>query len=328
MGTLERRTFITLAVATATAGPLAAKAHVGVMPIVGFLRSATADSSRRLVAAFVKGLGEAGFTVGRNVGIEFRWGMDHPERLAALAEELVRRQVAVIVTNGRSTPAAKSATASIPIVFVTGNDPVARGNVASLDRPGGNVTGVSFFSGPIGAKRLEYLIELVPSAKTVALLLDPNNPGPEAELHELKAGAQALRRRIIIFEATREQEFKPAFSALSKAGAGAVFVGASAFFFSQRRQMVALAARYRIPTSYLQRGFVDAGGLMSYSASQPDAYRRAGRYVGRILKGEKPGDMPVELPTQFELVINLRTARALGLRVPPKLLSLADDVIE
>ena len=266
MPALGRRTFITLIGGAAAAWPLAAPAQQSAMPVIGFLRSARAAGSEPIVAAFRQGLSESGFTEGKNVVIEYRWGENRPDRLPELAADLVRRRVAVIVTNGRATPTAMSATTSIPIVFVTGNDPVARGFVRSLDRPGGNVTGVSFFALPVGAKRLELLLELVPRAKTVAILLDPNNPGPQAELRELEAAGQALGRKLIIFKATREQEFNSVFSAITQARADALFVGASAFYVSRRRQLVQLAARHQIPASYLTRQFVEAGGQMSIRA--------------------------------------------------------------
>lgn len=325
---MRRREFITIIGSAVVGLPFVAGAQQQAMPVIGFLRSARAASSEPFVAALRQGLSKAGFTEGKNLAIEYRWGENRPDRLPELAADLVRRRVAVIVTNGRATPAAKSATTSIPIVFVTGNDPVARGFVRSLDRPGGNVTGVSFFALPTEAKRLELLLELVPKAKTVAILLDPNNPGPQAELRELEAAGQALGRKIVIFEATREEEIASVFSEIIQAGADALFVGASAFYVSRRRQLVQLAASHKIPASYLTRQFVDAGGLMSYSGSPLDAYRRAGVYVSRILKGEKPSNLPVELPTKFELVINRKAANALGLTIPPMLLTFADKIIE
>jgi ABC-type uncharacterized transport system substrate-binding protein len=325
---MKRREFITLLGGAAVGWPLSAHAQMPAVPVVGFLRSTAAGGFEHLVAAFRRGLSESGFTEGKNIAIEFRWAESHLDRLPRLAADLVSRGVAVIVANNASTPAVISATPRIPIVFVIGGDPVASGYVRNLSRPGGNVTGVSFFSEPIATKRLELLHDLVPKAEVIAVLLDAKFPGAEAELHKLEAASGTLVRKIIGFKVEGEQEFQSVFSAISQAGAGALLVGASAFFQSRRRQLVRLAALHKIPAMYVQRSFVDAGGLVRYGASQLDAYRRAGNYVSRILKGEKPGDLPVELPTKFELIINLKTAKTLGLTIPPTLLALADEVIE
>jgi putative ABC transport system substrate-binding protein len=246
--------------------------------------------------------------------------------LPELAADLVRRRVAVIATNNTAVPAAKAATSTIPIVFVTGGDPVEAGLVTSLNRPGGNVTGVSITAAPLNPKRLELLHELVPKPALIAVLMDANLL--EAQLRDMEAAAGALGRQILIVKAASESEFDGAFATIVKAGAGALFVGTGAFFNSRRRQIVALAGRHALPATYHLREFVEAGGLMSYGASATDAYRRGGLYVGRILKGDKPGDLPVELPTRYELVFNLATAKALSLEIPAKLLALADEVIE
>jgi putative tryptophan/tyrosine transport system substrate-binding protein len=243
------------------------------------------------------------------------------------AADLVRREVTVILANYGAMPAAMAATKTIPIVFVSGEDPVTGGLVANLNRPGGNVTGVSFFDIPLGGKRLGLLHELIPQGARIALLLDPSSVG-EAELGALEAAAQARGRQTVVVRATNEAEIDHAFAAISGSGAGALMIGGGPGFVRHRRQLVALAAKLAIPASYVLREFVEAGGLMSYGASQTDAYRRAGAFVSRILKGEKPADMPVELPTRFELFLNLRTAKTLGLTIPPSLLALADEVIE
>jgi putative ABC transport system substrate-binding protein len=250
------------------------------------------------------------------------------DRLAALVAELIDRKVAVIVGNRDAARAAKAATATIPIVFVMGGDPVASGLVASLNRPGGNLTGVSFFDRPLAAKRLSLLNEFVPRAAVIALLLDSNFPDVDLEGRELAAAASAIGRQLTIVRIKSEGEFDSAFATIVQSGARGLLLGAGPFFETQRRQIVALAARHTIPAIYPLREFVEAGGLMSYGASQNDAYRRAGIYVSRILKGEKPGDLPVELPTKFDLTINVATAKALGVTAPPILIALADEVIE
>jgi ABC-type uncharacterized transport system substrate-binding protein len=296
--------------------------------VVGLLRSAATAGSEPLVAAFRQGLRESGFTEGKNIAIEFRWADGHLDRLPGLAADLVGRRVDVIVSNNLATPAAMSATTSIPIVFVIGGDPVRSGYVRNLGQPEGNVTGVSFFSEPISGKRLGLLHDLVPKAEVIAVLLDGRYPGVDAELRRLEATSRTVGRKIIGFKVEREQKLESVFSAISQAGAGALLIGSGAFFTSQRRQVVRLAALHKIPAMYIFRSFVEAGGLVSYGADRLDAYRRAGIYVSRILKGEKPGNLPVELPTKYELIINLKTAKALGLEISSNLLSIADDVIE
>ena len=317
------------AAVAAIALPFAARAQQSATPpVVGFLRSiGTADSDDQ-VAAFRRGLGEAGFVEGRNVVIEFRSAENRAERLPGLAAELVDRQVAVIVGNAVAALAAKAATATIPIVFVSGEDPIRLGLVASLARPGGNVTGVAFLDRDLTAKRLGLLHELTPRLATIAVLADPAAPGSDTELKSVEDASRAIGRRILIVKATDDAEIDVAFETAVRANAQAMFVGSGPFYGNRRGRLAALAARHGLPAIYPLRSFAEAGGLMSYGPSLPDAYRRAGGYVGRILKGAKPADLPVELPTRFELVINLRTAKALGLEIPPLLLTTADEVIE
>jgi len=327
---VRRREFITLlgGAAASVSWPLLARAQQPKMPVIGFLRSTSASGSAHLVNAFRQGLKEAGFVEGQNVAIEYRWADDQNDRLPALAADLVRRRVAVIVGNTPSTQAAKAATATIPIVFVIGSDPVRTGLVASISRPGGNVTGVVFTVADLTAKRLGLLHELVPKAAVIAVLLDPNYFEIELVTKDAEAAGRTIGRQILIVKAASEREFNAAFATIVQAGAGALLVGGGPVFNNQRRQLVALAARHALPASYVAREYVEAGGLMSYGPSQPDAYRRAGNYAGRILKGAKPADLPVELASRFEFVINLAAAKAMGLEIPPMLLALTDDVIE
>jgi putative ABC transport system substrate-binding protein len=328
---MRRRSFITLlggAAAFSVAWPLIARAQQPALPVVGFLRSTTAANSAHLVNAFRKGLGEAGFIEGQNVAIEYRFADDHNDRLPGLAAELVRRRVAVIVANGPSALAAKTATTTVPIVFVIGSDPVRTGLVASISRPGGNVTGVVFTTADLTAKRLGLLHELVPKAAIIAVLFDPNAPEYQLQAKDAEAAGRTIGRQILIVKAASEHEFNAAFTTMVQAGASALLVGGGPVFNNQRRQLVALAARHALPAIYVSREHAEAGGLMSYGASQTDAYRRAGNYAGRILKGTKPADLPVELAAKFEFVINLAAAKAMGLEIPPMLLALTDDVIE
>jgi ABC-type uncharacterized transport system substrate-binding protein len=324
---MRRREFISLLVGMAGAWPLAARAQRPPTPVIGFLRPTTVEESGHLVAALRQGLRDSDYPSDKVV-IESRWGDGRNEQLPKLAAELVALQVAAIVAGSLpSALAAKAATASIPIIFVTGSDPQTEGLVSNLDRPGGNITGVSFYIIPSTGKRLRLLRELVPNAEVIAVLQDPNFAAYAAETREIEA-VRTAGQKIIMFKASSEQELNAAFSAVAKSGAGALLVGGSTFFNVRRNQLIALAALHAIPTSYAFSGSVAAGGLVSYGSSQTDAYRRAGIYMARVLKGEKPGDLSVELPTKFELAINLKTARALGLTVPPALITRADEVIE
>jgi len=280
--------------------------------------------------AFRKGLGEVGYVEGRNLIIEYRWADDHNDRLPALAAELVGKGVSVIATVNATAAAlaAKAATSTIPIVFTIGADPVQFGLVASLNRPGGNVTGVSFLSNLLVAKQLGLLQEFVPGASGFGLLVNPSNPNADSDTRQAQAAADSLGREIHVVYASTERDLGTAFAALIERRVAALVVVPDALFVGQREQLATLAARHAIPTIYSNRAYADAGGLMSYGASQLDAYRQAGKYVGRILSGEKPADLPVNQPTRFELVVNLKTARTLHLQVPDKLLALADEVIE
>jgi putative tryptophan/tyrosine transport system substrate-binding protein len=327
---MKRRDFITFVGAAAVApvvSPYAARAQQPTLPVVGFLRSTSAADSTRLVTAFGVGLKETGFAEDRNVAIEYRYADNQVDRLPALVTDLISRPVAVLVINSAAAPAAKAATKTIPIVFVGGTG-LQEGLVASLNRPGGNITGASFFSGELGPKRLELLRQLVPKATTVAVLAKADNPETAAERINLQAAAQGMAQQLVIADVSNPGDIDTAFATFSRRGAGALFVGSGPFLTSNRERIVALAARYALPASYNLREFVVAGGLMSYGTSITDAYRQGGIYTGRILKGEQPGDLPVVQPTKFELVINLKTAKALGLAVPPTLLALADEVIE
>jgi putative ABC transport system substrate-binding protein len=326
---MRRRDFITL-VGGVAAWPLAARAQQSAMPVIGFLSSLSARDAARITAAFFQGLNEAGYVNGRDVAVEYRWAEGEYERLPTMAVELVRRQVAVIaaVSGTPAGMAAKSATMSIPIVFAIGGDPVAPGLVTNLSRPGGNVTGVTFFTSPLAAKRLELLRELVPKAKTFAVLTNPDNPPSKLEGIEVPAAAKAFGQEASVFNATTEAHIDDAFAAIVQQRIDALFVSADPLFFNYRDKVVALAARHRVPAIYAYREQVEAGGLIAYGASRSEAYRQAGSYVGQILKGEKPGALPVVLPTKFEFVLNLKTAKAFGLTVPNTLLVSADEVIE
>ena len=325
---MRRREFITLLGGAAVAWPLAARAQQSAMPVVGFLRSTSLADASHLTTAFGQGLREAGFIVGQNVELEYRSAENRADRLPVLVADLVRRQVVLIVGNTPSALVAKAVTTTLPIVFVTGSDPVIDGLVPSLSRPGGNTTGVSFLSGALGTKRLELLRQLVPGAATIAVLVDPYTPEADRERKDVQAAAHAIGQQLIIVEAGSEGEIETAFATFAQRRADALFAGTGAFLNSHREQVVALAARHALPASYALREFATAGGLMSYGTSITDAYRLAGIYAGRILKGEKPADLPVQQSTKFELVINLRTAKTLGLEVPDRLLALADEVIE
>jgi putative tryptophan/tyrosine transport system substrate-binding protein len=323
---VKRREFITLLGGAATAWPLAARAQQPAMPVVGFLRNTTATSAAHLVVAFRQGLNEMGFVESQSVVVDYRWADNQDDRLPGLVAEMVRRRVAMIVAGGIAATHAAKAASNTPIVFAIGADPVRIGLVSSLNRPGGNITGISFITGiDLVAKRLELLHELVPKATMIAALLDTAG---ETQLEDVEAAARALGRQVVIARVASERDFDAAFEQIVRAGAGALVGLGGAVITAQRRQIVALAIRYAIPALFPLREFVEVGGLMSYGPSQTHAYRRAGIYAGRILKGEKAGDLPVELPTKYELVINLATARALGLEISPMLLARADEVIE
>jgi putative tryptophan/tyrosine transport system substrate-binding protein len=325
MWNMRRRQFIAI-LCGAAAWPLTARAQQ--RPVIGFLRSTSLADAAHLMAAFRQGLKEAGFIEGQNVVIEYRSAEDQAHRLPALVADLVRQQVALIVGNTPSALAAKAATTTVPIVFVTGGDPVIDGFVTSLNRPGGNATGVSFLSSAVGMKRLELLRQLMPKTAALAMLVHPNTPEAKRERRDVHAAAQAIGQELIVVDVSSDRDIETAFTTFVQRGAGALFVGISALFNSRRERLAALAARHAVPAIYPWREAVQIGGLMSYGTSIRDAYRQAGVYAGRILKGEKPGDLPVMQPTKFELVINVKTAKALGLEIPDKLLALADEVIE
>jgi putative tryptophan/tyrosine transport system substrate-binding protein len=310
--------------------PRALRAQQKAMPVIGYLNSTSPGPAAPFTAAFLQGLSETGYVEGQNVAIEYRWAEGSYDRLPALAADLVGRKVEVIATSGGDSTAlmAKTATSTIPIVSVIGGDPVATGLVASLARPGGNLTGVSFLTAELMPKRLELLSDLVPQAKVVALLVNPNNPQTEGRIKGMQQAARTKGVQLDVLKAGTEGEVDAAFAFLPESQAGALVVQADPFFAARREQLVALTARHHIPAIYEWRGFVATGGLISYGASNTDIYRQVGVYVGKILKGAKPADLPVEQPTRFELVVNLKTAKTLGLTVPPGMLDLADEVIE
>ena len=299
------------------------------MPVIGFLNTTSAEAYAPFVRAFHQSLSENGFVDGRTVAIEYRWAESQLDRLPAMAAELVRRQVSVICTNGvPATRAAKAATTTIPIVFVMGADPVAFGLVASLNRPGGNITGANQMAGDLTTKRLELLHELVPAAAVLALLINPTHPAAEALTRTTQTAASALGLQLRILHAGNERDFETAFATLAELKAGGIVIANEGLFNSRNAQLAALANRYKIPAIHVEREFAATGGLMSYGSGSADSWSLAGAYTGRILKGEKPADLPVMLSTKVELVINLKTAKALGLTVPMSLLGRADEVIE
>ena len=324
---MKRRDFITL-VGGAAAWPLAARAQQPSMPVIGFVRSTSLAPFQNLVVAFGDGLKEAGFVAGQNVAIEYRYAENQRDRLPALVAELLGIPVALLVVNSGAAAAAKAATTTVPIVLVAGADPVKDGLVASLNRPGGNITGVSWLGSQVGAKRLELLRQIVPKTTTIGMLEDLNSPATEQTQKDVQAAAQAMGLQLIIIDVSNDRDIETAIASFVQRGAGALLVGAGAFLTSKRESIVALAAHYAIPAMYVERESVVAGGLMSYGPSQSGAYRQAGIYVGRILKGEKPADLPVMQSTKFEFVLNLKTAKALGLTVPMIMQMTADEVIE
>jgi ABC-type uncharacterized transport system substrate-binding protein len=328
---MRRRGFITLlGGAAALTWPIAAGAQHPTMPVIGFLNGGTAAAYAPYVTAFRDGLAGAGYIEGRDVAIEYRWAEGQYDRAAALAADLVRRRVALICVTASTAlvQAAKAATSTIPIVFAIGADPVKFDLVASLNRPGGNVTGVSFLANLLSAKQLEVLHEAVPNATAVAFLVNPGNPNAAADTAEVQMAAKTLGLELTVASAGAEDAIDKAFATLVREQAGAVLIGADPLFAAHRERIALLAERHRLPTIFITRDFAKVGGLMSYGPDQTDAYRQTGAYAGRILRGEKPGDLPVVQPTKFELVINLKTAKALGLDLPASVLARAGEVIE
>lgn len=326
---MRRRDFITFIGGAVAPWPLPARAQQPSIPVVGLIRSTRAAGFNNLVVALREGLKETGFVEGTNVVIEQRWADDQVDRLPGLAADLVRHKAAVIVGNHPTVKMLMAATPNTPIVFVTGEDPVSAGFVASLGRPGGNVTGITFFGGTqLNSKRMELLHELVPKATTIAVLGDPSFPAFDVALPELVAAARSMGLQTVVVRATRAAELEPAFTRFIQASAGALLVSGSPFLTSERNTIVALAARHALPAIYDVRDMVAAGGLISYSSSFPGAYHQAGVYAGRILKGAKPSELPVQQPTKFELIISLKTAKALGLVVPRAMQLSADELIE
>jgi putative ABC transport system substrate-binding protein len=328
---MRRRDFIKATVGAIIAWPFAAHSQQRVMPVIGFLHGGSADpkSNGPLVEPFREGLAQSGYIEGRNLVIEFRWAEGHYDRLAGLAADLVRREVAVIAAfSPPAAQAAKAATATIPIVFESGNDPIKAGLVASFNRPGGNATGINIAVEELLGKRLGLLHELVPTASTIAVILNPQTPAYQTQSRDIQAAGQKLGKEIRILNASTEHDVDRAFTDIVQMRASALLVGSDPFLATCVEQMVGLAARFSIPTIYARHEFVRAGGLMSYDIDFPGAYRQSGIYVGRILKGEKPGELPVVRPTKFELAINLKTAKTLGLTVPPSVLAQANEVTE
>jgi putative tryptophan/tyrosine transport system substrate-binding protein len=328
MSHMRRRDFIML-LGGAAAWPLAARAQQPRMPVIGFLNGASPDGYAPYVAAFRQGLREAGTVEGQNATIEYRWGEGHYDRLPALAADLIQRKVTVIAaTSSPAARAAKAATSTVPIVFTTGDDPIKLGLVASLNRPGGNVTGVSNLIVELGSKQLGLLRELAPGTTAIAVLMNPNFPGTERQLRDVEAAARVLGLQLIVLTASTEREMETAFATMAQKGGVALLLGVDPFFLERRDHIVALAARHAIPAIYPVREFAVAGGLMSYGSDFADSYRQAGIYAGRIVRGEKPADLPVQRSTKFEFVINFKTAKTLGLSVPNSMQLLADEVIE
>jgi len=326
---VRRREFVTL-LGGAAAWPLAARAQQAAMPVIGYLGLTSPEAFAGLTSAFRRGLGETGFVEGQNVEIKYRWAHGQFDQLPALAADLVAQQVSVIAALGTpaSATAAKAATSTIPIIFVTGGDPVDIGLVKSLNRPAGNATGVYMLTVALEPKRLELIHELVPDAADIGIIADPNSPDTVEQMKSLSTAASSLGRRLKTMNVSGENDIEPAFAAMAEQRVAAAVVTSSPAYLPRRQKFVALAARYAIPTAYFVRDFADAGGLISYGTSLPDAYRRAGVYTGRILKGDRPADLPVEQSVKVELVVNLKTAKTLGITIPLALLGRADEVIE
>ena len=328
---MRRREFIKIVAGSAIGTlPLASHAQQGAMPVVGFINAASAENFKRQVAAFAEGLAKNGYIEGEKVKVEYRWAEGRYDQIPALVAELLARQAAVVSVTGSTAAvqAAMAATRTIPIVFVIGADPVKFGLVASLNRPGGNVTGVSFLGNQLVAKQLGLLNELIPGATNFGFLVNPNNPNAESDTNSARLAADALGRKTIVVKARTREDIDQAFAQLNKERANALLISADPLFSGSREQLAALAARHALPTMFNSREFALAGGLLSYGPDQADAYREAGIYVGRILMGEKPSNLPVVQPTKFELLINTKTARSLGLNVPPLLLARAGEVVE
>jgi ABC-type uncharacterized transport system substrate-binding protein len=327
---MKRREFITLLGGAAASWPLGARAQQPAMPLVGFLSGGSQGSVAHLVAEFAQGLKESGYVEGQNVTIEYRYANGQYDRLPTLATELLGRGAGVLVSSGpQAALAAKAATTTVPVLFVVAVDPVTTGLVLSLNRPGGNVTGMTFMARALAAKRLELLHELIPNATVISMLVNPNNPTAEADIGQVQAAARSLGLQVDIVNASTERDLTSIFATLNRRRLGALFVSGDPFFFSRRDQLGALSARHAIAATYDRREFVIAGGLMSYGAADfADAYRQVGIYASKILKGAKPADLPVMQSTKFEFVINVKRAKALGLEIPDKLLALADEVIE
>jgi putative tryptophan/tyrosine transport system substrate-binding protein len=327
---IGRRELLTAAGSAAIAWPLAAWAQQAAMPVIGWLSGISPGVSEPMLAVFRKALDEVGLIEHRNIGIEYRWAEGRYDRLPALAADLVALPVALIVAAGgdSSALAAKAATSAIPIVMITGGDPVQEGLVANLNRPGGNVTGATIFTGEMESKRLGLLHEVVPAAKTLAVLVNPADPNMELQLRDVREAAPRVGVELVILEASAEEEFEGVFATMAERKAGGLLVGSDPFFNSRRARLITLAARHRLPAIYEWRDFAVEGGLMSYGTVLTDAYRQLGVYAGRILKGEKPGDLPIVQPTNFKFVINLKTAKTLGLEFPPTLSARADEIIE
>jgi ABC-type uncharacterized transport system substrate-binding protein len=327
---VKRRDFIALLSGAAAGWPFAPRAQQPAVPVIGFLSSLSPSELTFVMPAFHQGLNEVGFVEGRNITIEYRWAEGHYERLPALSADLVRLQVVVIaaISGTPAALAAKAATTTIPIVFAIGGDPVTPGLVTNLSHPGGNITGVSFYTSPVVTKRLELARELVPRGTTIAVLVNPDNPPSVTEGTTVQQAAAALGQTIQIVNASTGGQIDAAFATISQQRIGALIVSSDPLFFIERNKLVVLTARHALPAIFADREQAEAGGLISYGASRPDAYRQAGNYLGRVVNGEKPADLPVVLPTKFNLLINLKTARALGIEVPARVLARADEVIE
>ena len=325
---MRRRAFIALLGGAAAFAPLAARAQQPTLPVIGYLGSASPDIWAGRVRAFRQGLSDAGFVEGKNVTVEYRWAEDHKDRLPALAADLVRRQVAVIAANGPAVAAAKAATTTIPIIFQIGGDPVAAGLVKSLSRPGGNLTGVTSLGVELGPKKLELMHEVLPTATVIAALVNPAGPNAATDARDFQAAAGVLRVKLHVLNASTARELEPAFANLAQLKAGGLVIGTDAFFNTQIERLAELSVRHAVPTLFQFREFAAAGGLMSYGGDPTERSRQVGIYAGRILKGEKPADLPVMQATKVELILNLKTARALGLTVPLTLIGRADEVIE